>query len=63
MEESSSSQQQNLPLNSQSEASHFAKGKTMDINYNDFELVIEQPVDFKALKVNGFEVEQFFTNQ
>ncbi|MCI86530.1 hypothetical protein A2U01_0107811, partial [Trifolium medium] len=38
MEESSSSQQpqQNLPLNSQSGASFHAKGKTMDINYNDF---------------------------
>ncbi|MCI57170.1 hypothetical protein A2U01_0078421, partial [Trifolium medium] len=35
----------------------------MDINYNDFELLIEQPVDFEALKVNGFEVEKFFTNQ
>ncbi|MCI95808.1 hypothetical protein A2U01_0117107, partial [Trifolium medium] len=50
MEESSSSQQQNLPLNSQSGASFFAKGKTMNIEYNDFELVIEQPVDFEALK-------------
>ncbi|MCI69353.1 hypothetical protein A2U01_0090615, partial [Trifolium medium] len=50
---SSSTQPHNLPLNSQSEASHFTKGKNMDINYNDFELVIEQPVDFEALKING----------
>ncbi|MCI69687.1 hypothetical protein A2U01_0090950, partial [Trifolium medium] len=35
----------------------------MDIDYNAFELVIEQPVDFEALKVNGFEVEKFFTDQ
>ncbi|MCI55467.1 hypothetical protein A2U01_0076718 [Trifolium medium] len=63
MEESSSSQQQNLSLNSQSGASFFAKGKTMDINYNDFDLVIEQPVDFEALKVNGFDVEKFFIDQ
>ncbi|MCI97527.1 hypothetical protein A2U01_0118828, partial [Trifolium medium] len=51
MEGSSSSQPQNLPLNSQSGASHFAKGKNMDIDYNAFELVIEQPVDFEALRV------------
>ncbi|MCI29994.1 hypothetical protein A2U01_0051203, partial [Trifolium medium] len=63
MEELSSSQQQNLPLNSQSGASFFAKGKTMDINYNDFDLVIEQAVDFEALKVNGFDVEKFFIDQ
>ncbi|MCI76661.1 hypothetical protein A2U01_0097931, partial [Trifolium medium] len=35
----------------------------MDIDYNDFELVIKQPVDFEALKVNGFEVAKFFTDQ
>ncbi|MCI38615.1 hypothetical protein A2U01_0059843 [Trifolium medium] len=35
----------------------------MDINYNDFDLVIEQAVDFEALKVNGFDVEHFFTDQ
>ncbi|MCI51958.1 hypothetical protein A2U01_0073202, partial [Trifolium medium] len=29
--EGTSSQQQNLPLNAQSEASFFVKGKTMDI--------------------------------
>ncbi|MCI41475.1 hypothetical protein A2U01_0062708, partial [Trifolium medium] len=63
MEESSSLQQHNLPLNTQSGASHFAKGKNMDIVYNDFELVIEQPVDFEAIKVNGFDVEHFFTDQ
>ncbi|MCI70895.1 hypothetical protein A2U01_0092158, partial [Trifolium medium] len=63
MEESSSSQPQNLPLNSKSQASTFIKGKNMDIDYNAFELVIEQPVDFEALRVNGFEVEKFFTDQ
>ncbi|MCI88388.1 hypothetical protein A2U01_0109675, partial [Trifolium medium] len=36
--EGSSSQQQNLPLNSQSGSSFYAKGKTMDINYSDFNL-------------------------
>ncbi|MCI37646.1 hypothetical protein A2U01_0058870, partial [Trifolium medium] len=35
----------------------------MEINYNDFDLVIEQAVDFEALKVNEFDVEHFFTNQ
>ncbi|MCI50988.1 hypothetical protein A2U01_0072232, partial [Trifolium medium] len=35
----------------------------MDINYDDFELVIEQAVDFEALKANEFDVEQFFTDQ
>ncbi|MCI86924.1 hypothetical protein A2U01_0108205, partial [Trifolium medium] len=35
----------------------------MDIDYNSFELVIEQPVDFEALKANSFEVEKFFTDQ
>ncbi|MCI74831.1 hypothetical protein A2U01_0096095, partial [Trifolium medium] len=35
----------------------------MDIDYNTFELVIEQPVDFEALRVNGFEVEKFFIDQ
>ncbi|MCI42973.1 hypothetical protein A2U01_0064210, partial [Trifolium medium] len=63
MEESSSSQPQNMPLNPNSQASTFTKGKNMDIEYNAFELVIEQPVDFDALRVNGFEVEKFFTNQ
>ncbi|MCI38098.1 hypothetical protein A2U01_0059326, partial [Trifolium medium] len=63
MEGSSSSQPQNLPMNPNSQASNFTKGKNMDIDYNDFELVIEQPVDFEALKVNGFEVEKFFTDQ
>ncbi|MCI68472.1 hypothetical protein A2U01_0089733, partial [Trifolium medium] len=63
MEGSSSNQPQNLPLNSQSGASFFVKGKATDINYNDFELVIEQPVDFESLKVNGFDVEKFFTDQ
>ncbi|MCI26092.1 hypothetical protein A2U01_0047285, partial [Trifolium medium] len=63
MEGSSSNQPQNLPLNFQSGASFFLKGKTMDINYNDFDLVIEQPVDFKALKVNEFDVEKYFTDQ
>ncbi|MCI44763.1 hypothetical protein A2U01_0066002, partial [Trifolium medium] len=52
-----------MPLNSQSGASFYAKGKTMDINYNDFYLVIEQAVDFEALKVNDFDVEHFFTDQ
>ncbi|MCI15179.1 hypothetical protein A2U01_0036315, partial [Trifolium medium] len=35
----------------------------MNIDYNAFELVIEQPVDFEALKVNGYEVDEYFTKQ
>ncbi|MCI59365.1 hypothetical protein A2U01_0080620, partial [Trifolium medium] len=35
----------------------------MDINYNDFKLVIEQAIDFEALKANEFDVEHFFTDQ
>ncbi|MCI71405.1 hypothetical protein A2U01_0092668, partial [Trifolium medium] len=35
----------------------------MAIDYNDFELVIEQAVDFEALKVNEFDVEKYFTDQ
>ncbi|MCI74161.1 hypothetical protein A2U01_0095425, partial [Trifolium medium] len=35
----------------------------MEINYGDFDLVIEQAVDFEALKANGFDVEHFFTDQ
>ncbi|MCI61067.1 hypothetical protein A2U01_0082323, partial [Trifolium medium] len=34
-----------------------SKGKTMDIDYND--LVIEQAVDFEALKADDFDVEHF----
>ncbi|MCI50700.1 hypothetical protein A2U01_0071944, partial [Trifolium medium] len=56
-------QQQNLPLNPQSGATFFVKGKKMEINYSDFDLVIEQAVEFEALKANGFDVEHFFTDQ
>ncbi|MCI12568.1 hypothetical protein A2U01_0033673 [Trifolium medium] len=52
-----------MSLNSKSKASCIRKNKTIDIPYKDFELVMEQPVDFEALKVNGFEVEQFFEDQ
>ncbi|MCI94447.1 hypothetical protein A2U01_0115745, partial [Trifolium medium] len=55
--EGTSSQQHNLPLNAQSGESFYAKGKTMDIAYSDFDLVNEQAVDFEALKANGFNVE------
>ncbi|MCI84622.1 hypothetical protein A2U01_0105900, partial [Trifolium medium] len=61
--EGTSSQQQNLPLDSQPGASFYAKGRTMDINYSDFDLVNEQAVDFEALKANGFNVEHFFIDQ
>ncbi|MCI95243.1 hypothetical protein A2U01_0116541, partial [Trifolium medium] len=57
--EGTSTQQQNLPLNAQSGASFYAKGKTMEINYSDFDLINEQAVDFEALKANGFDVEHF----
>ncbi|MCI50604.1 hypothetical protein A2U01_0071848, partial [Trifolium medium] len=52
-----------MPLNPNSQAYTFTKGKNMNIDYNSFELLIEQPIDFEALKVNGFEVEKFFTDQ
>ncbi|MCI95369.1 hypothetical protein A2U01_0116667, partial [Trifolium medium] len=40
-------------------ASFYAKGKTMEIPYSDFDLVNKQAVDFEALKANGFDVEHF----
>ncbi|MCI95495.1 hypothetical protein A2U01_0116793, partial [Trifolium medium] len=35
----------------------------MDIDYNDFDLEVEQAVDFEALKANDFDIENFFTDQ
>ncbi|MCH85836.1 hypothetical protein A2U01_0006688, partial [Trifolium medium] len=67
MEGSSSSSKprvpENIPINVLSKATCFRENKTINIGYDDFELVMEQPVDFEALKANGFEVEQFFKDQ
>ncbi|MCI72732.1 hypothetical protein A2U01_0093996, partial [Trifolium medium] len=67
MEGSSSSSKpripENIPINTLSKASCFKKNKTINIDYNDLELVMEQPVDFEALKANDFDVEKFFKDQ
>ncbi|MCI03861.1 hypothetical protein A2U01_0024902 [Trifolium medium] len=67
MEGTSSSAQvqttENLPLNSDSQASWFNKNRIINIPYDKLEPIMEQPVDFEALRVNGFEVEEFFRNQ
>ncbi|MCH85831.1 hypothetical protein A2U01_0006683, partial [Trifolium medium] len=67
MEGSSSSSKpripENIPINTISKKSCFTKNKTINIDYDDFELVMEQPVDFEALKANGYDVKEFFKNQ
>ncbi|MCI46085.1 hypothetical protein A2U01_0067325 [Trifolium medium] len=67
MEGSSSSSKprvpENISINVLSRATCFKKNKTINIDCDDFELVMEQPVDFEALKANGFEVEKFFKGQ
>ncbi|MCI80008.1 hypothetical protein A2U01_0101279, partial [Trifolium medium] len=61
MEGSSSSSKsrvhENIPINVLSTKSCFTKNKTINIDYDDFDLVMEQPVDFEALKSNGFDVQ------
>ncbi|MCI50316.1 hypothetical protein A2U01_0071560 [Trifolium medium] len=49
-----------IPIDTLSKATTFMKNKTINIPYDDFELVMEQPVDFNALKANGFNVEKYF---
>ncbi|MCI43007.1 hypothetical protein A2U01_0064244, partial [Trifolium medium] len=67
MEGSSSSSKSSIPeniqINTLSRASCFTKNKTINIDYDNFELVMEQPVDFEALKANDFDVEKFFKDQ
>jgi len=53
---------EDIPINIYAEDSYL-KDATMDLRCEDINLVMEKPVDFEALKVNGHDYKKFFVEQ
>ncbi|MCI28933.1 hypothetical protein A2U01_0050136 [Trifolium medium] len=51
-----------LPINTNTQK-HFAKNVMIEIPDEKLDLVLEQPVDFKSLRANGFDVKKLFQDQ
>ncbi|GAU18546.1 hypothetical protein TSUD_325360 [Trifolium subterraneum] len=53
---------EDIPINIYAEDSYL-KDATMDLHFEDIKLVMEKPVDFEALRVNGHDYKKFFVEQ
>ncbi|MCI59223.1 hypothetical protein A2U01_0080478, partial [Trifolium medium] len=51
-----------LPIDTNTQK-HFAKNVTIEIPDERLDLVMEQPVDFECLRVNGYDVKKLFQDQ
>src|SRR6266487_2452201 len=53
---------EDIPINIYAQDSHL-KDATMNLRFEESKLVMERPIDFEALKVNGHDYKEVFTEQ
>src|SRR6266487_279047 len=53
---------EDIPINIYAQDSYL-KDATMNLRFEESKLVMERPIDFEALKVNGHDYKDFFTEQ